>query len=249
MDSAFLNTRKKRTGKKEVGGGSGFFVSTDGLLVTNRHVVRDKDAEYTVLTDNGEKYNAEVLAKDSALDIAILKVKGKNFAFLEFGNSDLLKPVQAVIAIGNALTEFRNSVSVGVVSRLSRSIVAGDFSGRPELLKGVIQTDAAINPGNSGGPLLDITRKVISVNVAVQRGAENIGFALPGNTVKDIVDSVKEYEEIVRPYLGVRYMQITERLKEKNSLSIDYGARLSCVERQRKTWRLFRDRQQTKQEL
>ena len=216
--------KEKGTEKKEVGGGSGFFVSSDGLLVTNRHVVSDKDAEYTVLTNDGEKYNAKVLARDSTFDIAVLKVKGKDFSHLEFGNSDLLKPGQTVIAIGNALAEFHNSVSVGVVSGLSRSIVAGDLSGHSELLEGVIQTDAAINPGNSGGPLLDISGKVIGVNVAVQRGAENIGFALPSNTVKSIIDSVEKYGEIVRPYLGVRYMQITERLKEKNNLSVDYGA-------------------------
>jgi S1-C subfamily serine protease len=216
--------REKGTEKKEIGGGSGFFVSSDGLLVTNRHVISDKDANYTVFTNNGEKYGVEILARDSALDIAILKVKGKDFSYLEFGNSDILKPGQTVIAIGNALAEFRNSVSVGVVSGLSRSIVAGDFSGRSEFLEGVIQTDAAINPGNSGGPLLDIAGKVIGVNVAVQRGAENIGFALPSNTVKSIVDSIKEHGEIVRPYLGVRYMQVTEKLKDKNSLSVDYGA-------------------------
>jgi len=216
--------REKGTEKKEVGGGSGFFISSDGFIVTNRHVVNDSEADYTVLTNDGEKYEAEVLAKDSVLDIAILKVKGKDFSYLKFGDSDLLKPGQTVIAIGNALAEFRNSVSVGVVSGLSRSIVAGDFSGRSELLEGVIQTDAAINPGNSGGPLLDIAGNVIGVNVAVQRGAENIGFALPSNTVKSIVDSIKEYGEIVRPYLGVRYIQVTEALKKKNNLSVDYGA-------------------------
>jgi len=216
--------REKGTEKKEVGGGSGFFISSDGFIVTNRHVVNDSEADYTVLTNDGEKYEAEILAKDSVLDIAILKIKDKNFSYLKFGDSDLLKPGQTVIAIGNALAEFRNSVSVGVVSGLSRSIVAGDFSGRSELLEGVIQTDAAINPGNSGGPLLDIAGNVIGVNVAVQRGAENIGFALPSNTVKSIVDSIKEYGEIVRPYLGVRYIQVTEALKKKNNLSVDYGA-------------------------
>ncbi len=216
--------KKKGTEKKEIGGGSGFFVSSDGLLITNRHVVSDKDADYTVLTNNGEKYDAKILAKDSTLDIAVLKVKGKNFSYLEFGNSDLLKPGQTVIAIGNALGEFRNSVSVGVISGLCRSIIAGDSSGHSEFLEGVIQTDAAINPGNSGGPLLDISGKVIGVNVAVQRGAENIGFALPSNIVKNIVDSVKKYGEIVKPYLGVRYIQITKRLKEKNNLPVDYGA-------------------------
>ena len=216
--------RENGTEKKEVGGGSGFFISSDGLVVTNRHVVDDSDADYTVLTNDGKKYEAEVLAKDSVIDIAILKVKGKGFSYLKFGDSDSLKPGQTAIAIGNALGEFHNSVSVGVVSGLSRSIVAGDFSGKSESLEDVIQTDAAINPGNSGGPLLDLTGNVIGVNVAVQGGAENISFALPGNSVKSIVDSVKEHGEIVRPYLGVRYTQITESLKKKNNLSVDYGA-------------------------
>ena len=175
--------REKGTEKREVGGGSGFFVSKDGLVVTNRHVVSDTAAEYTVLTNDGEKHEAEVLARDPILDIAILKIKAGNVPYLEFGDSSKIKLGQKVIAIGNALGEFRNSVSVGVVSGLSRSIVAGDNFGRSELLEEVIQTDAAINPGNSGGPLLDINGKVIGVNVAVSRGAGNIGFSLPARLV------------------------------------------------------------------
>jgi len=219
--------KQNGTEKREVGGGSGFFISSDGYIVTNKHVVDDDKAEYTAITSDGEKYDAEVLAKDSTLDVAILKVKGAGFSYLSFGDSDKLKPGQTVIAIGNALAEFRNSVSVGVVSGLSRSITAGDMFGRSEQLEGVIQTDAAINPGNSGGPLLDIKGNVIGVNVAVSRGAENIGFALTSNAVKNIVDSVKKHGEIVRPYLGVRYVQITESLKKKNNLSVDYGVLVS----------------------
>ncbi|MFN7088690.1 MAG: S1C family serine protease [Candidatus Paceibacteria bacterium] len=148
----FRVPRQKQNGteKREVGGGSGFFISADGYIVTNKHVVDDDKAEYTVLTNDGKKYNAEILAKDSALDVAILKVKGSGFPYLSFGDSDKLKPGQTVIAIGNALAEFRNSVSVGVISGLSRSITAGNFFGKSEHLEGVIQTDAAINPGNSG---------------------------------------------------------------------------------------------------
>lgn len=216
--------RQRGTEKREVGGGSGFFVSADGLVVTNKHVVDDDQAEYTVLTNDGQKYAAKILAKDSALDVAVLKVKGENFSYLAFGDSDLLKLGQTVIAIGNALAEFRNSVSVGVVSGLSRSIVAGGPSGGSEYLEGVIQTDAAINPGNSGGPLLNLEGEVVGVNVAVERGAENIGFALPGSVVKSIADSVKQYGEIIRPYLGVRYVQVTDSLKEKNNLPVNYGA-------------------------
>jgi len=215
--------KQNGTEKREVGGGSGFFISADGYIVTNKHVVDDDKAEYTVLTNDGKKYDAEILAKDGTLDVAILKVKGSGFSYLSFGDSDHLKPGQTVIAIGNALAEFRNSVSVGVVSGLSRSVVAGDMFGKSEQLEGVIQTDAAINPGNSGGPLLDIAGRVVGVNVAVSRGAENIGFALTSNTVKGIADSVKQHGEIVRPYLGVRYVQITEALKKKNNLAVDYG--------------------------
>ena len=219
--------KQNGTEKREVGGGSGFFISADGYIVTNKHVVNDDKAEYTVLTNDGKKYDAEVLAKDGTLDVAILKVKGNGFPYLAFGDSDKLKPGQTVIAIGNALAEFRNSVSVGVVSGLSRSVVAGDMFGKSEQLEGVIQTDAAINPGNSGGPLLDIAGKVIGVNVAVSYGAENIGFALTSNTVKNIADSVKQHGEIVRPYLGVRYTQITENLKKNNNLTVDYGVLVS----------------------
>jgi S1-C subfamily serine protease len=222
----FRIPQQKQNGaeRREVGGGSGFFISTDGYIVTNKHVIDDDKAEYTVLTNEGKKFDAKILAKDSMLDVAILKVKGNNFSYLSFGDSDRLKPGQTVIAIGNALAEFRNSVSVGVISGLSRSVIAGNMFGKSEQLEGVIQTDAAINPGNSGGPLLDITGKVIGVNVAVSRGAENIGFALPSNTIKNITDSIKQYGEIVRPYLGVRYVQITESLKNKNNLTVDYGA-------------------------
>jgi serine protease Do len=216
------------TQQQEIGGGSGFFVSSDGYIVTNSHVVEDSTANYTVITSNGQKYGAKILAKDSTLDVAILKIDGKDFKYLSFANSDKLQLGQTAIAIGNALAQYQNSISMGIVSGLSRSIVAGDSStGNSEQLEGVIQTDAAINPGNSGGPLLDIKGDVIGVNVAVENNAENISFALPGNMVKGIADSVKKNGEIIRPYLGVRYTQVTESLKQTNNLSVDYGALVS----------------------
>lgn len=211
------------TEKQEVGGGSGFFISSDGYIVTNTHVVDDANAEYTVMTSDNKKYSAKVIAKDSNQDVAVIKIDGSNFPFLEFGDSAKLKLGQSVIAIGNALAQYSNSVSVGIVSGLSRSIVAGDGSGNSERLSGVIQTDAGINAGNSGGPLLDLRGNVIGVNVAMEQGAENISFALPSNTVKNIVDSVKKYGKIVKPYLGVRYSVITPELKAQNNLSVDYG--------------------------
>ncbi|NMB92077.1 MAG: PDZ domain-containing protein [Parcubacteria group bacterium] len=215
--------RQKGTEKKEIGGGSGFLISADGLIITNKHVVNDKDAEYTVLTNDGKKYDAQIIAKDSFLDIAILKIKGNNFTYLDLGDSDELKLGQTVIAIGNALGEFRNSVSVGVISGLSRTITASDSQGKVESLEKVIQTDAAINPGNSGGPLLDLNGDVVGVNVAMETAAENIAFALPINMVKPIIESVKTYGEIIRPYLGIRYLAIDENVKTKNNLSVNYG--------------------------
>ena len=128
-----------------------------------------------------------------------LRIEGENLPFLEFADSDSLQVGQTVIAIGNALAEFRNTVSVGVVSGLSRSITAGNGQGESEQLEEVIQTDAAINPGNSGGPLLNLRGQVVGVNVAVALGSENIGFALPANLVASIVESIETTGRIVRP--------------------------------------------------
>ncbi|MBI4136150.1 MAG: trypsin-like peptidase domain-containing protein [Candidatus Vogelbacteria bacterium] len=216
--------RERGTEKREIGGGSGFVISTDGLALTNRHVVTDTAADYTALTNDGAKHEVTVVAKDTILDIAVLRIKGGPFTALTLGDSDKIKVGQTAIAIGNALGEFENTVSVGVISGLYRSIVAADDFGAAGQLDEVIQTDAAINPGNSGGPLLDLRGRVIGVNVAVARGSENIGFALPINLIKSVVESVKKNNKIIRPYLGIRYSKITSELKEKNNLPFDYGA-------------------------
>jgi serine protease Do len=211
------------TEKTEVGGGTGFIVSSDGLIVTNKHVVFDEDAQYTVLTNDGESYEAKVIAKDPAQDIAILKIEAENLKPAKLGDSNTVKIGQTAIAIGNSLGEFRNTVSVGVVSGLSRSITAsgGDFV---EKLDNVIQTDAAINTGNSGGPLLNLKGEVIGMNTAIAEGAQNIGFAIPVNRIKRDIDSVKENGKIEVPFLGVRYRMITPEFAENQNLSIDYGA-------------------------
>lgn len=222
----FRNTREPFLGteKREIGGGTGFFVSPDGYIVTNRHVVDLKGATYSIVTNDGTSYDAEVIAKDVSLDIAILKVKSDaTFPFLTFGDSNGVRLGSGVIAIGNALAELRNSVSVGVISGLSRNIIAGDGFGSSESLEGVMQTDAAINEGNSGGPLLNLQGEVIGVNVAVAGNSQNIGFALPSATVKNIYESVKEYGAIVRPFIGVRYQQIDESLSKKEKLPRNYG--------------------------
>lgn len=216
--------RQIGTEKQEVGGGSGFFVSADGYIVSNRHVVDANNVEYSVVTNDGETYPVRVVAKDTALDIAILKIDAeKEFPFLRFGNSDEVRLGSTAIAIGNALAQFPNSVSVGVISGLSRNIIAGDSAGALESLEGVIQTDAAINRGNSGGPLLNVSGEVIGVNVAVAGSGENIGFALPASSVAQVFESVKNTGEIVRPYIGVRYLQIDESIAQKNNLNQDYG--------------------------
>ncbi len=225
--------RSKNNGTpQEVGSGSGFIIGADGLAVTNRHVVEDDAATYTAFTNDGKKHEVTVVAKDPVLDIAIIRVKGSNFPFISFADSPAPRVGQTVIAIGNALGEFRNTVSVGVVSGLARSLVAGDEFGNAEVLDEVIQTDAAINPGNSGGPLLDLNGRVVGMNVALASGSQNIGFALPADVVKKVVDSVKKNGKIVRPFLGVRYIPITETLKGQNKLSVDYGALVGRGENQ-----------------
>lgn len=221
--------RENGTEEREVGGGTGFIVSEDGLVVTNHHVVADAAARYSILMFDGTVYDVAVLDSDPEIDIAILQIReseSEQLPTVSLGDSSTLRLGQSVIAIGNALAEFQNSVSVGVVSGLARNIVATDAEGMREELRAVIQTDAAINPGNSGGPLLNIAGEVIGVNVATSRGADNIGFAIPVNLVRDVVVSVQTYGEIVQPYLGVRYAAIDSRLAATGNLPVDYGALL-----------------------
>jgi serine protease Do len=212
------------TQKQEIGGGSGFIVSSDGLIATNKHVVSDQSASYTVMTNDGKKYDAQVLALDPANDVAILKIAATNLPVLKLGDSSNLKIGQTVIAIGNSLGEFRNTVSKGIISGLKRNVTAGSGFGDTEQLSEVIQTDAAINPGNSGGPLLDINGQVIGVNVAMAEGAQNVGFALPVDIMKKDIDSVKAKGKIVTPFLGIRYMPLTADIAKQNNLPYSYGA-------------------------
>lgn len=195
---------------KEIGGGSGFIISENGLILTNKHVVADSKASYTVFLNDGSKYQAKVLARDPIQDLAVLKIDATGLPIVELGNSDEVELGQTAIAIGNALGEFRNTVSVGVISGLSRKVTASGSEGFEETIYGVIQTDAAINPGNSGGPLLNLRGEVIGINTAIASGAENIGFAIPINDAKRDIESVKSTGEIQLPFLGVRYV-MTEK--------------------------------------
>lgn len=183
-------TRQNGTQTVEVGSGSGFIISSDGLVVTNVHVIGDETAAYTIFTNDGQPHAATVVGVNKDLDVAVLKIEATGLAALTFGDSSALKQGQTVIAIGNALGEFRNTVSVGVVSGLSRTITAALGFGRAEVLEDVIQTDAAINAGNSGGPLLDLLGKVVGVNVATSTQGENISFSLPSNAVQVAVQEI-----------------------------------------------------------
>ena len=215
--------RQKGTQRQEVSSGTGFIVSEDGLVITNKHVVSDTEAAYTALLNDGRKISAEVLARDPLQDLAVLKIKGSGFAIARLGDSSAVKIGQSVVAIGNALGEFSNTVSVGVVSGLKRSVVASGALTGPEMLQELIQTDAAINPGNSGGPLLNIRGEVIGINTAIAQGAENIGFAIPINKAKRALENVKEHGRIIYPFFGVRYVLITKDFAEQNKLARDYG--------------------------
>lgn len=211
--------------KVEVGGGTGFLVTADGMIVTNKHVVEDDDAEYTVVTSDGEHYDATVVARDPSNDVAIVQITATDMPTVELGDSSNLRLGQTVIAIGNTLSEYPNTVTRGIISGLSRRIVAGSSGGSAETLESVIQTDAAINPGNSGGPLLDLSGKVIGVNTAIERQqGSSVGFAISSNTVRQAFQSVQEHGRIIRPFLGVYYVVLNKQTAEVNDLPVENGA-------------------------
>ncbi|MBI4999624.1 trypsin-like peptidase domain-containing protein, partial [Candidatus Gottesmanbacteria bacterium] len=175
--------------------GTGFIISSDGMIVTNKHVAADTQAKYRVITKDDKTYEVSKIYRDPVNDLAILKIdpstsSGQALKPVEMGDSSKLKVGQFVIAIGTALGEFRNTVTTGVISGLGRGITAGSpFEGYVERLDNVIQTDAAINPGNSGGPLLNSAGQVIGVNVAVAQGSQNIGFAIPINVIRESLEN------------------------------------------------------------
>jgi len=216
--------QQEGTEKRKIGGGSGFIVSSDGLILTNYHVVEEENVDYTVILSNGKEYKAKILARDQVYDLAILKIEEKSLQPLPLGDSDKLEVGQKVIAIGYALGELPNTVSLGIISGLKRDIVAQGSSGRVERIKEAIQTDAAINLGNSGGPLLNLKGEVIGINVAMAPEAQNIGFAIPINRAKKVIEEVKKEGKIRYPFLGIIWQQIDEELASKYNLPVNYGA-------------------------
>lgn len=208
---------------QETGGGTGFFISSDGYILTNKHVVSQKNVNYTVITNTGKEYVGSVLARDPLFDIAIMKVEGSNFKPAKLGDSDKIRIAQTVIAIGNVLTEFQNSVTRGIISGIGRTITASG-SDITETIEGAIQTDASINPGNSGGPLVNLNGEVIGINTAIYRSGEALGFAIPINVAKEAVAKFKKYGQIKRTFLGVRYVMLNRYLSFANKLPVQEGA-------------------------
>ncbi len=216
-----------KDGKISVSGGSGFIVDKRGIILTNKHVVADKDATYKAYVGK-ESYPIEIVGKDPLADIAIVKIaahKSKEFPIVTLGSSKNIKLGTAVIAIGNALGEFQNTVSTGIVSGLSRFLSAiTDMEGHQERLRGLIQTDAAINPGNSGGPLVNLDGEAIGINSAIVFGAQNIGFAIPIDRAKKDLEQVQRLGHIQTPFLGIRYILLNKALAAHFRIPIEHGA-------------------------
>lgn len=211
--------------KVKVGGGSGFIAHPSGLVLTNKHVVIDADAEYTVVLRDGTELPAKVVSRDPINDIAMLKIEGENLPAATLANSTDIELGQTVIAIGNALGMFSNSVSKGIISGLARSISASlGAGGHTENLRGVIQTDVAINQGNSGGPLVNLDGEVVGINTAVIFGAQNIGFAIPVEWAKDDLNDIIAHGRIIKPFLGLMYVMLTPELARRYALATNHGA-------------------------
>ncbi len=226
-----LSTGQQSVKKEKVkaGLGTGFIISADGLVLTNKHVVNsagEKNAQYQVILNSGKEYYAQLIGKDPVNDLAVLRIFDKNLPFMELGDNDKLEIGTSVIAIGNALGKYQNSATKGIVSGLERNLVASDSAGNSENLSNTIQTDAEINLGNSGGPLVNLEGKVVGVNVAIDQAGSSIGFSIPINDAKPVIKSVKEKGLIVRPRLGVRYVMIDPIMAEKEKLPRKSGARI-----------------------
>jgi serine protease Do len=208
------------------GTGSGFIFDSSGFILTNRHVVQDAN-ELTVILNDGRQFPGTVYGIDTLTDLAIVTIDAEDLPEAPVGTSSGLEPGQLAIAIGNPLG-YENTVTTGVVSGLGRQITASDASQTSaEQLNNLIQTDAAINPGNSGGPLINSAGQVIGVNTAVSTSAQGLGFAIPIDVAKPIMEQAVNGDQLVRPYIGVRYQPVTPAIAEDQDLPVDYGALVS----------------------
>ncbi len=207
---------------QEQGGGTGFIITNDGLILTNKHVAQAGDS-LKVLTSDGKTYDAKTVALDPTNDLAILKIEATGLPVVELGDSDALQIGQWVIAVGNALGDLQNTVTVGVISARARQLTAGSGT-NAEQLNNLLQTDASINPGNSGGPLVNLAGQVIGIDTAIAGDAQGIGFAIPINQAKQAIDSYKKNGKIIKPQLGVRYVTVTSEVIDQLHLTVNYGA-------------------------
>lgn len=209
----------------QAGAGTGIILTEEGLLVTNKHVVPENPSALSIVLSDGREFDdIEVIGRDPFNDIAFLKINGASgLKTAKLGDSSVMRVGERVVAIGNALGQFENTVTSGIISGLGRPVIAGEF-GDSEQLQNLFQTDTAINPGNSGGPLVNMSGEIIGINTAVAGDAENIGFAIPINDVKPGIASVQDSGRLVRPYLGVRYIAITDDVAEEFDLSVKRGA-------------------------
>lgn len=211
--------------------GSGVIISPDGYIVTNNHVVENA-TELKVILSDGTELPAKLVNTDIYADLAVIKADGRMPAVASVGNSDNLKVGETVIAIGSPLGEFRNTVTVGVLSATGRSL----DTGRGYFMEDLLQTDAAINQGNSGGPLVNLNGEVIGINTMIVRGgmgatavAEGLGFAIPSNTMRLIADRIIAQGYFARPYLGIRYQSISPAIARRYNLPVDWGAYVTDV--------------------
>jgi serine protease Do len=210
--------------KQVVAGGTGFIVSSDGYILTNKHVVPSDTLDYQVTLNEGSQYVARIVDKDFNNDLAILKIDVQDLPVATLGDSASLKLGQTVLAIGYTLGEYENTVTRGIVSGINRNIVAGDYAVSGDLIDGAIQTDTAVNLGNSGGPLINLRGEVVGINTAINSEGQAIGFARPINIAKPVIASVIASGHIIRPWLGVRYIVVDDSVAAARNLPINYGA-------------------------
>lgn len=221
------STREGFFGTESVAGaGTGIVLTEDGLIMTNKHVVPSGTTDVLVYTFDGKEHKGKVVARDPSNDLALVKIEAKGLKPAELGDSGKVEIGQKVIAIGNALGQFQNSVTTGIISGIGRPVEAGDEFGASESLQNLLQTDAAINPGNSGGPLVDLDGKVIGINTAIAGDAENIGFSIAINEAKPVFDSYMRTGKIVRAFLGVRFVPVSKELASAEDLPVSHGAYL-----------------------
>lgn len=213
--------------RKEKVRGTGFLITSDGFIMTNKHVIDDADpetGEYKVILSSGKEYFAQFIGMDLGRDLAVIKIFDKDLPYVEIGNSDDIEIGMSIIAIGNILGRYENSATKGIISAVGRTLVPSNIVGQVGELNNIIQTDAQINLGNSGGPLIDLQGRVIGINVAIDSAGGSIGFAIPINEARGIIGSIRQAGYIQRPRLGVRYQILDSDTAAQFKLSRTTGA-------------------------